>query len=267
MAGLSRKPPEPPPRIGCAGWSIAAAHAHLFAAGESVLARYATRFDAVEINSSFYRPHQRKTYARWADAVPCDFRFSVKLPRLISHQQRLERSGAALDRFVDEIEGLGGKLAGVLVQLPPSLAFEARVATRFFGMLRRRLPAAIACEPRHASWFGSAAEPLWARHRITRVAADPAPAPTAGSVAGHGPWRYWRWHGAPRMYYSAYDDHALHALAEQVHACTPAGAEPWIIFDNTALGHATADAARLQALLGARAPPRQRVAGADGGRA
>src|ERR1041385_8233570 len=107
------------PYIGCAGWSIPTAHARLFGDGGSMLARYATRFNAVEINSCFYRPHQRKTYQRWADSVPADFRFSVKIPKLISHELALRHSGAALDRFLGEVGGLSDKLAGVLLQMPP----------------------------------------------------------------------------------------------------------------------------------------------------
>ena len=237
------------PRIGCAGWSIPSAHAHLFGEGDSALARYATRFQAVEINSSFYRPHRQATYARWAASVPPGFRFSVKLPKAITHEARLQGSGALLDRFADEVGGLGRKLGGVLVQLPPSLVFDPRVATTFFAMLRRRFTVPLACEPRHASWFGAVADRLWTRHRIPRVAADPAQVPGAGDAAGSGPWRYWRWHGAPRMYYSAYDDAALARLAAAVRACTPPRTTPWIIFDNTAHGHAIADAARLQTLV------------------
>ena len=246
-------PPTPrsphTPRIGCAGWSIPGAHAHLFGEGDSALARYATRFDAVEINSSFYRPHRRATYARWAASVPPGFRFSVKLPKAITHDARLQGSGAMLDHFADGIAGLGRKLGGVLVQLPPSLVFDARVAATFFAMLRRRFAVPLACEPRHASWFGAAADRVWMRHRIARVAADPASVPGANVAAGSGPLRYWRWHGAPRMYYSAYDDTALAELAGLVRARTPPRTTPWIIFDNTAHGHAIADAARLQALL------------------
>ncbi|MCL1635698.1 DUF72 domain-containing protein [Luteimonas sp. SX5] len=241
------------PRIGCAGWSIPARHRPLFGAGDSVLACYATRFDAVEVNSSFYRPHQRKTYERWARSVPAHFRFSVKAPRTITHDLRLERTGAALDRFVEEIGGLGDKLGGVLVQLPPSLAFDARIAANFFGMLRRRSSARIACEPRHRSWFSDAAQALWRRYRIARVGADPALCDEAAVAAGTGTWRYWRWHGSPRMYYSAYEDAALRALAADVAAESMSGTEPWIIFDNTALGHAIGDALRLQSLFAGRA--------------
>lgn len=124
-------------RIGVAGWSIPSRHAALFGDADSHLARYATCFDVAEINSTFHRPHQPRTFERWAAAVPRGFRFSVKLPRAITHEARLQGVGGALDAFLDSIAGLGPKLGGLLVQLPPGLAFDARVAGRFFAMLRR----------------------------------------------------------------------------------------------------------------------------------
>ena len=238
-----------PARIGCAGWSVATAHAHLFEGGGSVLARYASRFNAVEINSSFHRSHKRDTYQRWSDAVPGNFRFTAKLPKWVTHEQRLQGCGPSLDRFLLEVAGLGDKLAGLLVQLPPSLAYDARVAATFFAMLRRRTDLPLACEPRHASWFEAPAESLWQRHSVTRVAADPARLEAAQRVGGAGPWRYWRWHGSPRMYYSAYSDEALDELAAEIRRDTPAGVQAWILFDNTAHSHATNDAARLQQRL------------------
>ena len=231
--------------VGCAGWATPRQHAALFADAPSGLARYATRFDAVEINSSFYRPHQRKTYAHWAASVPARFRFAVKLPRQITHEGGLRGSGPALDRFAAEVEGLGDKLALVLVQLPPSRVFEPRVASTFFAMLRRRFDGGLACEPRHASWFGEAADALWDRHDIARVAADPARLPEAAIAGGAGPWRYWRWHGSPVIYRSGYDDAALRALHDAVRAQTPRGARAFVVFDNTTLGHAAGDAARF----------------------
>ena len=143
-------PASRPPRVlvATAGWATPRQHAALFDAAPSGLARYATRFDAVEINSSFYRPHQRKTYANWAAQVPARFRFAVKLPKAITHEAGLRGAGPALDRFAAEVEGLGEKLALVLVQLPPSRAFDARVASTFFSMLRRRFDGGLACAPR-----------------------------------------------------------------------------------------------------------------------
>jgi len=219
-----------------------------------MLERYATRFDATEINSSFYRPHQRKTYVRWADSVPPGFRFSVKLPKIISHELRLQRCADPLDRFIAEIDGLGKKLTGILVQLPPSMVFDARIVSTFFAMLRRRTQVAIACEPRHVSWFGAGAASIFERHDINRVAADPAACIEAAAPGAYGQWRYWRWHGSPRMYYSDYPDAALRELAGQ--ASREVGrAMLWIMFDNTAHGYATANAARLQELLSVRASP------------
>jgi uncharacterized protein YecE (DUF72 family) len=241
-------------RIGCAGWSIPSQHAHLFGEGDSHLARYATRFDVTEINSTFYRPHQPRTFERWAASVPKQFRFSTKLPKSITHEARLHGAGDALTAFFDAVAGLGPKLGGVLVQLPPGLAFDARLADRFFAMVRRRCTVGVTCEPRHASWFGPAADRLWTRYAIARAAADPAPVPAAARpapAASAAGWSYWRWHGAPRMYYSAYEEddlrHLARALVREAHAPAPA----WCILDNTAHGHAMADAARLQDIVAA----------------
>lgn len=236
-------------RIGCAGWSIPSRHGPLFDAAGSNLARYATRFDIAEINSTFYRPHAPSTFERWAASVPAGFRFSAKLPRGITHDARLQGVGDALGLFFDSLAGLGPKLGGVLVQLPPSLVFEPRVADRFFAMLRRRTRTRVACEPRHASWFTAGADAVLHRHAVARVAADPARVPEAAMPGGAGAparWSYWRWHGSPRIYYSRYDDAALDALARALVAAGRARAPAWCIFDNTAHGHAMEDAARLQ---------------------
>lgn len=236
-------------RIGCAGWSIPAAQRGLFGEGETVLERYATLFDAAEINSSFYRPHQAKTYDRWAQAVPRHFQFSVKMPKSISHEARLQGSGALLDQFIGEVEGLGSKLGGFLVQLPPSLGFDARVASTFFAMVRRRTTAPIVCEPRHRTWFEANAELALERYAISRAAADPAITGEAATPGSFGRLRYWRWHGSPRMYYSSYGEDALATLANQVRDQRSKRVSAWVIFDNTAHGYATANAARLKTLL------------------
>ena len=250
----SNPEPRPPIRIGCAGWSIASAHAALFGAGDSMLARYATRFDTVEINSSFYRHHQPRTYERWAATVPDGFRFSAKLPRTVTHDARLIGARDVLARFLDEIAALGHKLGGVLVQLPPSLRYDATVAEAFLADLRARYAGPVCWEPRHATWFEPDVGALWQRYGVARVAADPARVPDAARVAGHGAWHYWRWHGSPRIYYSAYEPSALQSLADELIAHARPGHEAWCILDNTAMGHATTDAAQLQALCGVPLP-------------
>src|SRR5919106_6889056 len=101
--------PSSPGRIGTAGWSIPKEHAAPFPATGSHLERYASVFNAVEINSSFYRPHRPATYERWAASVPEGFRFAVKIPKAITHERRLNEAGDHLDRFLSEAQGLGSK--------------------------------------------------------------------------------------------------------------------------------------------------------------
>ena len=237
------------PKIGCAGWSIPSRYAAHFGPGDSALARYATRFEVAEINSSFYRPHQRTTYARWAATVPSEFGFSVKLPRTISHDSGLVGVGPLLDRFLDEVGGLGRTLGALLLQLPPSLALDTRRAGSFFRALRRRTPVPVVCEPRHASWFSAQAQALLQRHAISRAAVDPARVAAAALPGGAQGWRYWRWHGSPRMYYSDYPDAALANLAAHVVQHPGQAHAPWVIFDNTAHGFAIANALRLKEIV------------------
>lgn len=237
-----------PTHIGTAGWSVPARYAGRFPAEGSHLERYARLLNAVEINTSFYRPHRRATYERWAASVPADFGFAVKLLRTVTHERRLKDCGDLLDRFVSEVEGLGPKLGVLLVQLPPSLAFEAEVVEAFFAGLCCRTAAPVACEPRHAGWFGPEAEGLLQRLRVARVAADPVRAPGAGEPGGWDGLVYYRLHGSPRIYYSDYDEAELAGMRRRLQAHRAAGVPAWCIFDNTAafaaLGNALTVAGR-----------------------
>ena len=238
-------PARPELLVGCAGWSLPRPAWPQFAAAGSHLERYASRFGAVEINSSFYRPHRPATYARWAASVPAGFRFAVKLPRRITHELRLRGALGALDGFLAEATALGERLGCLLVQLPPSLTLDPAAAAGFFAGLRERFGGGVACEPRHASWFTAAAEELLAAQRIARVAADPAAVPAAATPGGWNGLRYHRLHGSPTMYYSAYAPAYLDQLAASMAAEAAGGAPVWCIFDNTAEGAATTNALDL----------------------
>ena len=180
-------------RIGCAGWSVPSQHQQLFGAKGASLERYATRLDAVEINSSFYRPHQPSTYARWASSVPEDFRFSLKVPKTITHDHRLLGTSALVDRFLADCM----------------------------------------------------------HHGVNLVAADPAPVAGLESCvlpSDTGAWRYWRLHGSPKLYYSSYSRAALARLVTRV-LQSAQNADVWVVFDNTAHGHAAANALLLKELV------------------
>ena len=241
--------------IGTAAWSLPREVAGEFPGDGQHLERYARQFACAEINSSFYRSHSVATYARWAGMTPPHFRFAVKLPRAITHDARLRAARKPLQAFLAETAGLGDRLGVLLVQLPPSLAFDARVARTFFKLLRESWIGPVACEPRHASWFESPADRLLARLQISRVAADPARDDVAARPGGWlgpagdgaGALLYYRWHGSPRIYWSRYGDAWLARQAARI-AEWPAAAVPWVIFDNTASGAATANALALRSL-------------------
>jgi uncharacterized protein YecE (DUF72 family) len=234
--------------IGTAGWGISARDKGAFPQTGSHLERYAGRLDAVEINSSFYRPHRRETYERWAGSVPENFRFSAKIPKAMTHGRRLAGCEDLAEAFLSQVEGLGNKLGVLLVQLPPSLRFDPDIAGNFFKMLMTRTDVRLACEPRHASWFEADAGTLLADFEVARVAADPAPVPAAAEPAAWPGLAYFRWHGAPRIYYSDYDAESRRQIRQRLDAARKGGAEIWCIFDNTAEGHALGNALAVDAL-------------------
>lgn len=234
--------------VGCAGWSLGREHGPAFPGDGTHLQRYARHFNTAEINSSFYRPHRPQTYARWAESVPADFRFSVKIPKLISHEHRLQGCAPALDVFLGQCGELGERLGCLLLQLPPSLAFEPGVAEVFFTGLRERFAGQVVIEPRHETWV-QAESPL-THWRITQATVDPSRLSNDSQPAGWPGLRYWRLHGAPRLYYSAYEEDYLARLAVALKAEAQGGAPTWCIFDNTASGAATGNALRLIELLG-----------------
>lgn len=242
-------------RIGTAGWTLPKQHAQHFPESGTHLERCAQGFNCVEVNSSFHRPHQKKTWDRWAQCTPPHFRFSVKLPKAITHTAQLEDSGALLQQFFEEVRGLGDKLGPLLVQLPPKLEYNESLAHEFFTTIRELHPqdshtGFIALEPRHASWFTPPVDRLLRSFDIARVAADPPKgSPLAATPGGWNGLCYWRLHGAPRTYYSAYHAAFLRRLSSQLRETTCA--QQWVIFDNTALGHATGNALELMTRLSA----------------
>jgi uncharacterized protein YecE (DUF72 family) len=231
---------------GTAGWNIPRIHRARFAAAGSQLQRYASRLNSAEINTSFYRPHAPVVYARWAAAVPPAFRFAVKVPKTITHDRALLRAREPLERFLEEIAALGRTLGPLLVQLPPSFAFEARRVGGFFDLLRSRHDGAVVCEPRHETWTTRTADALLDRFQVARVAADP---PRGRGLEKPGGWpglAYYRWHGSPRPYFSPYSASDLERLAGAVRA---SAVTTWCVFDNTGSGAAAGNALDLAELL------------------
>jgi uncharacterized protein YecE (DUF72 family) len=222
------------------------------------LQRYAGQLRGAEINSSFYRPHAAGTYARWRDSTPADFRFAVKMPRTITHELKLRDAREPLVAFLAQTDALAEKRGPLLVQLPPSLAYDAEVATSFLDLLRTVHDGLVVCEPRHATWFSPEADAVLERYRIARVAADPPRAPTAAAPGGWAPLAYFRLHGSPRTYWSKYDQPFIATLAAAIRDI-PGAEAVWCVFDNTASGAALENASDLHERLAlSRRGPRSR---------
>lgn len=233
-------------RIGTAGWSIPRALAAEFGGDGSHLERYGRRLNCAEINSSFYRMPRVGTWGKWAASVPQGFQFSLKAPKAITHEKKLAGVREELAGFFAGISELGERLGPVLFQLPPKLAFEERLAAEFFELVRGMYAGLVVLEPRHASWFTDEVAEVLCGFSVARVAADPARVAEGALPGGWDGVRYWRLHGSPRIYYSAYGEGWLRGLQELVRD------EDWVVFDNTASGAAAADALLLMELLAQR---------------
>jgi uncharacterized protein YecE (DUF72 family) len=228
--------------VGTAGWQLPA-ELKKGKSGSSGLEIYARYFNCVEINSTFYRNHKAATFAKWADAVPGNFRFSIKLSKVITHEKKLKSVSRELREFMGTVKFLKKKLGCILVQLPPSLQYDKTLAERFFTAFRKLYKGAIKLEARHASW--EHAGPVLKKFRIDGVFADP------GDIGLVSPLNcsYLRLHGTPKIYKSSYDLKSLRSYAAFLQSSQKKFAGVWCIFDNTMYGFASHNALKLLDLL------------------
>ena len=167
------------------------------------------------------------------------------MPRTITHELKLQDAREPLVAFLAQTDGLAQKRGPILVQLPPSLAFDATIFTPFLDLVRTMHDGPVVCEPRHATWFSKSVASLLDRYCISRVAADPPPVPSARAPAGWPRLAYFRLHGSPRKYWSRYDQQYIATLATAAQSISSAE-EVWCVFDNTASGAAIENACELR---------------------
>lgn len=222
------------PIIGTAAWSIPKKVADWFAQEGSSLTRYASVFNGVEINSTFYRRHKTSTFARWAGSVPDGFRFAVKIPKEITHTRAMKDIAEPFDTFLEDIAPLAEKRGPLLYQLPPSLTFDAGLLDTALKTIRDADDGSIVIEVRHKSWASAEALDLLKSYAIDRVLADPAPVWPAEDF--DKPPKYVRLHGKPKIYYSGYTDEEIRSFSDLL------ALDSWCVFDNTASGAAIENA-------------------------
>jgi uncharacterized protein YecE (DUF72 family) len=128
-----------------------------------MLPYYASRFNSVEIDSTFYRMPTAKTIESWREATPDGFRFTIKASQQITHRQRLKTPSDALEYFTNVLPGLEGRLGLALFQLPPYFKCDLPRLEAFLFALPRGFRAAL--EFRHDSWFTEATYDLLRKYR------------------------------------------------------------------------------------------------------
>jgi uncharacterized protein YecE (DUF72 family) len=247
--------------IGTSGWTYDEWRGGLYAGvpRRNWLAHYASNFDAVEVNGTFYHLLPRRTFAHWRRATPPGFRFTVKSNRYLTHVKRLAFHRADLARERNAVSALQEKLSVVLWQLPAALARDDALLERFASHLCAWPGARHAIEFRHPSWFCDQVAAQLTKHRVAAVQSDSADWPMWKAVTAD--FVYVRLHGHRATYASAYGPRGLAPWARRIRAWLAEGHDVHVYFDNTALGHAVTDALALRRMLegrrpGARSAPR-----------
>lgn len=233
-----------PIRIGTSGWEYAHWRGRFYPVGlprDRWLEFYAERFGAVELNASFYRLPDARTFAAWSRRVPHDFRYAVKASRYLTHVRRLREPAEPLERLWSRARHLGARLGPVLYQLPPRWRPNPERLAAFLAAL----PAADqAIEFRDRRWYRADVGALLVEHDISLCLHDFPGSSTRPAPVG--PFAYVRFHGAGERYGGAYAPQRLVAWADRVARWAAEGTAVWAFFNNDIGGHAPADAARLR---------------------
>ena len=231
-------------RIGCSGWIYRHWKGDFYPADlpqSRWLEHYETRFDSVELNSSFYRLPAENAVLAWRRRTPPGFTFAVKAGRLITHYRHLANCEDELARFLDRMRLLEDRLGPVLYQLPATFRRDDDRLARFLGLLPRDLLHAF--ELRHPSWWEA---PVWeilrahgAAFCLYNLGRETTP------LVATCPDVYLRLHGPGAVYASSYDDGQLAGWLADLRAL-PGARRAWIYFNNDGYGYAPRNAARLK---------------------
>jgi uncharacterized protein YecE (DUF72 family) len=232
-------------RIGCSGWQYRHWRADLYPAelpASRWFAHYATRFDTVEINNSFYRLPPPETFAKWREQAPTRFLYAVKASRFLTHMKKLKDPEDPLSRFFQSARQLGPRLGPVLYQLPPGW----RVDLDRFEVFLRALPKGHrhTIEFRDTSWYNPRVFALMQNYSVALCLHDMQGSATDRLAVG--PFIYVRFHHGTTKYGGRYSDDRLDDWADWLTQRIADGMDVFAYFNNDTGGHAPRDAARLR---------------------
>jgi uncharacterized protein YecE (DUF72 family) len=210
------------------------------------LSFYTKHFSTTEINNSFYRLPEEKTFEAWRDAVSSQFVFSVKASRYITHMKKLKDTGEGLKRFLDRIDILGSKLGPVLFQLPPHWNCNVNRLESFLEAVPKRYKAVF--EFRDARWFVPEVYDLLSSHGAALCIFDLEQRVSPKEITAD--FVYVRLHGpASQKYAGQYDVQTLEGWAGAISTWAREGKEIYCYFDNDQQGFAPQDAGKLESML------------------
>jgi len=239
-----------PVRIGCSGWNYPHWRELVYPKGLPArrwLAHYATLFDTVEVNTTFYRLPRRSSVENWVAETPPRFLFAVKGSRYLTHVRRLRDLGAGIERFYDCIEPLvrSAKLGPVLWQLPGNFR---RDDERLASALERLPPGRHCVEFRHPSWFVPDVSALLREHTVALVIGDhPArPFQTHDLTAD---WTFVRFHHGRRGRNGNYSERELEEWQKRIEEWRT-DIDVYAYFNNDWNGYAVKNGLRLKDRFG-----------------
>jgi uncharacterized protein YecE (DUF72 family) len=244
-----------PVLIGTSGWQYRDWRGGLYPAEVAQrrwLEHYATQYQTVENNNSFYRLPSAETFASWRDRTPDDFVMAVKASRYLTHIRRLRDPAEPVARLLGAAAGLGPKLGPVLLQLPPNLAASPAALQACLNEFRAaRLPDGrqlrVAVEPRHESWWTAEIQEILTAHDAALCWADRLGRPVTPLWRTAG-WGYLRFHEGKADPWPRYGKQALRSWADRVAQAWPGDADVYVYFNNDPGGAAVVNSAEFAVL-------------------
>jgi uncharacterized protein YecE (DUF72 family) len=205
---------------------------------------YASRFDTVEINSSFYHLPKEKTLDNWYDRTPGNFRFTLKGSRFVTHQKKLNDPQEPVKKFYDLTARLKGKLGCILWQLPGNQHKDISKLKNFCKALSNDFRNVI--EFRHNSWFHpDVYEVMKANDVIFCIIS--APGDLNEEAVKTNKTVYLRFHGKKEWYKYLYSEKELTDWAEKINQLN--AQQIYAYFNNDYAANAPRNAADFSKIL------------------
>jgi uncharacterized protein YecE (DUF72 family) len=235
-------------RVGCSGWQYRHWRGDFYPPTlpqTRWFEHYASVFDTVEINNTFYRLPERPTFAAWAERAPAGFEFAIKASRFLTHMKKLKDPEEPVERLFSRMNGLGSHLGPVLYQLPPNWTVDVERFEHFVGILPKHARHVV--EFRDPSWYIPAIRSVMVEQGVAICLHD-----MPGSATGRNalpPFVYVRFHGSSTRYGGSYSDERLQQWATWIEGRLNDGGDVYAYFNNDMGGHAPRNALTLRRMI------------------